>query len=209
MEKILFINACIREESRTLRLTRHLLKRLDGEIEELNLAAEKIPAIDNWDILQQRFLHVQSNSLDAPELKYARQFATADTIVIAAPYWDLAFPAILKAYMEYVTVTGLTFKYSPEGYPVGLCKAHRLIYAMTAGGPVHFNFGYDYLSALCHNFFGIKETQLFKAENLDIIGSDVEKIMQSALEEIDKRLMVSPSLISSPQHKSDTAIPKT
>lgn len=47
MEKILFINACIREESRTLRLARHLLKRLDGEIEELNLAAEKIPAIDN------------------------------------------------------------------------------------------------------------------------------------------------------------------
>ena len=87
--------------------------------------------------------------------------------------------------MEYVTVTGLTFRYSNEGVPVGMCKARRMIYVMTSGGPTVLNFGYDYLSALCQNFFGIKETMLFKAENLDIIGNDVEKIMASAFCEID------------------------
>ena len=30
----------------------------------------------------------------------AGQFAGADTIVIAAPFWDLSFPAALKQYMQ-------------------------------------------------------------------------------------------------------------
>ena len=52
---------------------------------------------------------------------YARQFAEADQIVIAAPFWDLSFPAILKAYMEQITVSGITFEYI-NGRPCGRCK---------------------------------------------------------------------------------------
>lgn len=186
MEKILFVNACVREESRTLRLVRHLLSKLDGDVVEVNLATEKIPVIDSWVVLENRSSLLKSGETGAPELKWARQFAAADTIVVAAPYWDLAFPAMVKVYMERVTVTGLTFRYSEKGLPVGLCKARRLIYVMTAGGPVRLNFGYDYLDALCRGFFGIRETMLFKAENLDIVGNDVEKIMASAFAEIDE-----------------------
>ena len=36
-DKILFINACVRPESRTMKLSRHLLNRLDGEITEIDL----------------------------------------------------------------------------------------------------------------------------------------------------------------------------
>lgn len=186
MEKILFISACVRNDSRTMRLVRHLLSKLEGTIEEVNLVTEKIPVIDDWNTLQNRYSLLKSGKTDVPELRLARQFASADTIVIAAPYWDLAFPAMVKIYMEHVTVTGLTFRYSEEGFPVGMCKARRMIYVMTSGGPVDMNFGYDYLAALCRNFFGIRETMLFKAENLDIIGSDVEKIMASAFAEIDE-----------------------
>lgn len=186
MKKVLFINACVREDSRTLRLARHLLGKLGGMIEEVNLSQENIPVIDNWEIIQKRISLVNEGKTEAPELKYARKFAEADTIVMAAPYWDLAFPAMVKVYMEYVTVTGVTFKYSKEGIPVGMCRAKRMIYVMTSGGPVNYNFGYDYICTICKNFFGIKETFLFKAENLDIIGNDVEQIMSSAISEIDK-----------------------
>ena len=37
MDKILFINACVREESRTLALAKEVLSRLEGNIEEVNL----------------------------------------------------------------------------------------------------------------------------------------------------------------------------
>lgn len=37
MGKILFVNACVRPESRTMILAKHVLSKLDGVIEEVNL----------------------------------------------------------------------------------------------------------------------------------------------------------------------------
>ena len=37
-------------------------------------------------------------------------------IVIAAPYWDLSFPAVLKTYLEQINVLGVTFDYSDDGH---------------------------------------------------------------------------------------------
>lgn len=37
---------------------------------------------------------------DDEMFRYARQFAAADRIVIAAPLWDLSFPAQLKVYLR-------------------------------------------------------------------------------------------------------------
>ncbi len=107
-----------------------------------------------------------------------RQFAAADTIVIAAPFWDLSFPAMLKQYFEQISAIGITFKYSEEGYPVGLCKAKKLYYVTTAGGmffPEEYGFGY--IRALAENFYGIKECIMFKAIGLDIDGADEEQIL--------------------------------
>ena len=117
--------------------------------------------------------------------KLARQFAEADTIVIAAPYWDLSFPAALKQYIEKINVLGITFEYTAEGYPMGLCKADKLYYVMTAGGNyVPEEFGYGYIKALAENFYGIKEVKLIKATGLDIYGNDPEKIMAEAVNSI-------------------------
>ena len=42
MEKILFINACVRENSRTLELARCILDKLNGEMGEINLEQENL-----------------------------------------------------------------------------------------------------------------------------------------------------------------------
>ena len=42
MEKILFINACIRPNSRTLELAKHVLEKLTGEVEEVKLYDEEL-----------------------------------------------------------------------------------------------------------------------------------------------------------------------
>ena len=118
----------------------------------------------------------------------ARQFAQADDIVVAAPYWDLSFPAVLKQYIEQINVSGVTFRYSEEGIPEGLCKANRLFYITTAGGDfVPDDYGYGYIKALAENFYGIKTVELIKAAGLDIVGADVEQILSSCEEESARR----------------------
>ena len=185
MDKILFINACVRPNSRTYELTQTVLNKLDGEVEELVLDKENIPPLSN-ELLEKRDALIAAGDFSDDMLRYARQFAEADTVVIAAPYWDLIFPATVRLWFEHICVTGLTFRYSPEGFPVSLCRAKKLIYVTTAGGPIFegFNFGYDYCRAMAEGYFGIHDCLCIKAEGLDIVGADVEGIMAKAKEEI-------------------------
>lgn len=115
----------------------------------------------------------------------ARQWANADTIVVAAPYWDLSFPAILKTYIENIYVTGIVSVYGPDGRPQGLCKADKLYYVTSAGGPYEETYSYGYISALARDFFGIKETKLIKAEMMDVDGFDAEAILKKTIDEIE------------------------
>ena len=175
----LFINACVRENSRTLELANHVLDMLGAEPEEVKLFEADLSPLDAAGMAA-RDAAFRAKDFSDGRFDFARQFAAAETIVVAAPYWDLMFPAVLKTYFEAVTVNGMTFVYSEKGIPTGLCKAERLIYVMTSGGPVMKNFGYDYVSALARAFYGINDVRCISAEGLDIRGADVDAIMRSA-----------------------------
>ncbi len=188
MDNILLINACPRPNSRTYELTQYVLSKLEGSVTEVNLYAEQIQPLDMTGMAE-RERAVQEGDWDAPILRYARQFAAADTVVVAAPYWDLLFPAVVRAYFEAVTVTGVTFRYTPEGFPAGMCRAKKLIYVTTAGGPIgDYNLGFDYVKALATLYYGIPEAVCFSAEFLDIIGADVPAILAKAKQAVDNEL---------------------
>lgn len=188
MKKILFINACLRPESRTRKLSQSVLESLDGEITELRLFEEP-PKLLDMETLSARDEALSSGDFSSEVFSRAREFADADEIVIAAPYWDLLFPAALRLYLESVTVTGLSFRYSPEGIPIGMCRAKRLIYVTTAGGPIgENNFGFEYVKALAQNFYGIRDVQCFSAEGLDIYGADTGAIMEEAVQRVKSQL---------------------
>ena len=177
---ILFINACVREQSRTCRLAKQLLNTLDGEIKEVRLENIQFPVVDE-DFINDRETLKNAGKYDDPMFSLGRDFAGADIIVIAAPYYDLSFPAMLKQYFEQINVLGLTFTYSESGIPTGLCKAKKLYYITTAGGPIlSDDFGFGYVKALANTFYGIEEVYQMKAEGLDIVGADVEAILKGA-----------------------------
>lgn len=188
MEQILFINACVRTESRTRSLADYVLSLLHGQVTTVDLNSEHIPLLDAVQ-LEARNTYLAQGKSDAPMLRYARQFAQADTILIAAPYWDLMFPALLKVYLEAVTVSGITFRYNERGIPESLCRAKRLIYVTTAGGPIgDYDFGFQYVSTMAHGFFGIHNVQCVRADGLDIVGADVENILAQARKQADDLL---------------------
>ena len=186
MKKILYINACCRENSRTDELAQYLLSGLKGEIQTVNLYGENFSPIDA-PLLSKRDSLIKEGKTYDEMFSLANQFASADIVVIAAPYWDLMFPSVLKVYLENITVCGITFRYSDKGIPQSLCKAENLYYITTSGGFIgENNFGFEYIKALANSFFGIGNVSFFSAEGLDIYGADVDRIMQKTKDEIAK-----------------------
>ena len=185
MERILFVNACVREESRSLRLARRVLEYLEGQVLELNLEELGLRPLSR-ETLARREALLSSGNREDPLLRQALEFASADQIVLAAPYWDLSFPASVKVWIEHVNCVGLSFAYGPDDRPYGLCRAKRLFYVMTAGGPIPPpNQGFAYVDSLCKSFYGIPETVLFEAQGLDLRGADPESLLGRAEAEID------------------------
>ena len=137
--------------------------------------------------LTQREQCMACGECEGQSLLYARQFAEADSIVIAAPHWDLSFPAALKQFIEHINVVGITFVYTPEGIPQGLCKAKELYYVTTAGGDfVPEEFGFGYVKTLAQSFYGISKVEKIEAVGLDLEGADPESILQEAIRGIRK-----------------------
>lgn len=177
---ILYVNACVRKESRTRKLAEQLLVKMKKPYEEICLTDISFPVVDEA-YLNQRDRLISTGDFQNPMFDLARQFSEAEAIVIAAPFWDLSFPAMLKQYLEQVNVVGITFKYSEEGVPLGLCRANRLFYVTTAGGTyVPEEFGFGYVKALAQNYYGIQNVHQIEAVGLDIDGADVDAIMKAA-----------------------------
>ncbi|HHX72686.1 MAG TPA: FMN-dependent NADH-azoreductase [Clostridiales bacterium] len=122
---------------------------------------------------------------DHPVLKYTYQFLNADKYVFATPFWNLSIPAILKAYLDYVCFSGVTFKYTEHG-PVGLCSG-KVAHITARGGEystgllADWEMGDRYMRTIL-GFLGLTDFQTIAAEGLDIVGADVEGIVNEAIE---------------------------
>lgn len=188
---ILFVNACVRgKESNTLKLSHAALEELKAKypgasIAEVDLDAER-PQPLYPEVLKKRTELRNQNKLADPMFDYAWQFAKADKIVIGAPYWDLSFPAILKIYLELISVVDITFLYSEEGRPAGNCAADKLLYITTAGGPVgEYNLGFDYIKSLCTAFYGIPDVRCYVLRGLEM-GGDTDSMVLKGEQELRK-----------------------
>lgn len=191
--RILFVDACVRTESRTRRLADCLIRRLSAcgaggqgkEVTHVRLAETAFPVADET-FINHRYDLIDRGAFDDPIFAMAKDFAAAKTIVIAAPYWDLSFPSMLKQYLEQICVLGVTFIYEND-LPKSLCRAKRLYYVTTAGGPILSDEpGYGYVRSLAQAFFGIPEIKQIKAQGLDLAGADPEGILQEALKQIEE-----------------------
>jgi FMN-dependent NADH-azoreductase len=185
--KILFINACLRgrERSRTDQLCRAFLdglSRMANEqrlvVEEVNLAAEKLPCYGAEEI-EQRAALLDAGRLEDPFFDFARQYKAADLILCGAPYWDFSFPAALKSYFERICVEKYTFCYTDEG-PAGLCAFRDFVYITTCGGYVGgLDLGTDYARAIA-GFTGQGAFHAYACEGLDMLGNHPVRILDKA-----------------------------
>lgn len=180
--RLLFIDACPRADSRTRRLAESRIGDFRGEIVRIFLDGEGLTPLSGAE-LERREALIAAGDYSSPCFRYAKEFASADEIVVCAPYWDLSFPSVLKVFLERVCVRGVTFSFTETGEAVGLCRARRMRYFTTMGAEgLPYDFGYGYVSALCRTYFGIADTELISAEGLDLEGRDPEEILKAVAE---------------------------
>lgn len=186
MRKLLLIDCCIRkEESRTKRIMDAFLSAVpdDCAVEHLVLTEENLAPLTG-DFFAQRQRLLENHDYTHPRFRYAKQFAAADIIVIAAPFWDLAFPALLKIYIEQVSLDGITFGADETGL-VGLCRATDMVFLTARGGFYTgdaLEMGSRYLDAL-HTFFGIGCYRCIAADGMDVAGFDAKAALEKACAE--------------------------
>ncbi len=191
MSKVLYIKANPKAEgtSRTFKISDEFVEEYqkinpEDEIITLDLYKEGITFLTEEGISLHR--PAPGEGKEHPVLKYAYQFAEADKYIIAAPFWNLSIPAILKAYIDYICVTGITFQYTAQG-PVGLCQGKKAVHIVGRGGGYadepysSYEMGDRYLRTIL-GFLGITDFTTIAANLLDVIGIDSEAIVSETIE---------------------------
>lgn len=178
MQKLIVIDACMRdEESRTKKILEPIQAELGKryEIEKITLDG------DDYQAVGRKVLAERCNGYVPEEIvEQAKRIAAADRLVIAAPFWDMNFPAILKVFIENMSLFDITFKDNGTSCE-GLCKCEKVLYITTRGMNIHTGDPLDaatpYFKALSA-LWGLGEVITLATENMDY----------STPEEIDEKI---------------------
>ena len=182
--KMLYVDACVRgEASRTARLAGTFLEECKRLLPDMAVTVQRLCDMDLRPIDAQTLAMKEAlcdrQAWDDPFLETAVAFQQADAVVVAAPYWDLSFPSLLKIWVENVYVRNLTFRYEDDRC-IGLCRGRESVYITTAGSPIGENdWGAGYMKAVLTTL-GIPGFTAIRAEALDLEGRDAEAIMRAA-----------------------------
>ena len=183
MDRLVFIDATMREESRTRRIALPIISELSGryDIETIRLDGAGFPVVNG------RILHDRDCGIVPVEYAdMSRRIAAADRIVIAAPFWDMSFPSALKVFFENMSLFHITFD-SDDRQCYGLCRCSRVLYITTRGMDIHTGDPLEqatpYIRALSH-LWGLGELYVVSAENLDYsTPEEVGRKIQAAITE--------------------------
>lgn len=133
--KTLIIDGTGRDEtkSRTKYLANRVLKMMDlTDYQVVDLYNTSIPfvtteIIESW----------KSDEGDTKALQLLRQFEAADQIIFIYPTWNWTVPAIVKAYVDLVVISGRTFGYDNRGKQQGYLQDKSAVLISTTGGKSH------------------------------------------------------------------------
>lgn len=130
MKKLVFINACVRQsDSRTLRIAEPIVAALSKRYEIIRY---DLPDMEIVPLNPRLFAERGVGEIPGWAMVAAKDIADADRIVIAAPFWDMSFPAVLKCFFEQTSLFDVTFTDTGKTCK-GLCKAPKVLYITTRG----------------------------------------------------------------------------
>ncbi|REG82699.1 FMN-dependent NADH-azoreductase [Marinomonas pollencensis] len=102
------------------------------------------------------------------------ELENADVVAVSAPVYNFGIPSTLKAYFDYISRAGRTFKYTENG-PVGLVKKDA--YVFTASGSFLSGTAMDHQTPYLKTFLGflgltVKETFIAGGQSMGEPGEE-------------------------------------
>ncbi len=124
---------------------------------ELFTALGKMQNDEALDADEQRLMDAKQKAMDA--------FEAADVIVFAFPLWNLAIPARLQTFIDYVYSAGFTFKYNADGSMAQLMTDKKVVLLNARGGMYSapemegMDMSHNYMKNVIGGVFGNLQTQ--------------------------------------------------
>lgn len=185
-KKLVVIDACVRQDqSRTWRIAEPIV---DALMKRYETTVYHLPEMEYIVSLNPGTFAERGNG-ETPQwaIDCARTIADADRILIAAPFWDMSFPAVLKAFIEQTSLYDITFADNGREC-VGLCKCEKVLYITTRGMDIQTGDpreqGSPYIKALSA-LWGLGEVLVLAASGMDYAGEDgVERKIAEAVREV-------------------------
>ena len=169
--------------SRTKQIATPIVEALKQKYEVQTLVINDL----DLSIVKKELITKRNNGVIDPQvMSWAESVRDADRIVIAAPFWDMSFPAALKNFLELCSIFDVTFK-SDEKTCYGNCKAEKMLYITTRGMDIStgdvLEQGTPYLKAISW-LWGIGPMQVVSAQNMDYISEkEIEERINKAISE--------------------------
>lgn len=188
MEKLLYIDSCIRDEvSRTKKIATPIINKLKERYDVETLVINDL----NLTIVKKDLVNKRTNGIiDEEVLSWANKVSKADRIVIAAPFWDMSIPAALKSFIELCSIINVTFA-SDDKTCFGICNCKKLLYITTRGMNIKTNSELDqatpYLKAISY-LWGLGDVSVVAAYNLDY--SNEEEVNNKIKQAINEGLEI-------------------
>ena len=167
MQKLVYIDACVREgDSRTRRIAEPIVAALAKKYE---ITAYYLAQMDIKPLNAESYAARVAGDIPEWAIKAAKAIAAADAVVIAAPFWDMSIPAILKTFIEHTSLFGITFD-SNDRTCLGLCRSRGVMYITTRGMAIPtgspLDQGTSYIKAISR-LWGLGPVFTIAADNMD------------------------------------------
>ena len=172
MKTLVVIDACVRQsDSRTLRIAEPIIEALSKRYKVIRY---DLPGMDIVPLNPGLFEERELGEIPAWASEAATAIAKADRILIAAPFWDMSFPAVLKCFFEQTSLFDITFTDNGKTC-VGLCKAPKVLYITTRGMDIStgsfLDQGSSYLRAL-GTLWNLGEMTVLDVHNTDYLPEE-------------------------------------
>lgn len=204
MKKLLYIIANSKPEnlsaSRTVArsfINKFMGSYKDFQVEELDLYQASLPLL-RYQYFDQRNQLVNNPQLPPEDQKAINtinslcdQFISADVYVIAAPMWNLSFPAPLKQYIDCIVQAGKTVDLS-EGNAKGLLNDRKraVVYIQSSGANIPWIIGGAYRDGINYvkdimDLLGIENFEKLLVDGTGYTEEEKQTAIQKANEDID------------------------